>query len=169
MCWKVWTRGRCHADNSEPARCICEAAATEGTGHAQGEDDVLQSRIDHIALKIARRAHKLYRRRRKSDSERYFTALDLRARDPVLDSVEARLQLDFAVIQKLKAAGYVVGGSRTQAPACMLDVEDEGTELGCTSKCCLLTWCCIPITCAVGVSEMRDRETTTDVQLARQY
>lgn len=52
------------------------------TGHAQGEDDVLQSRIDHIALKIARRVHKLYRRRRKSDSEISFTALGLRARDP---------------------------------------------------------------------------------------
>ncbi len=169
MCWKVWTRGRCHADNSEPAKCICEAAATDGTGHAQGEDDMLQSRIDHIALKIARRAHKLYKRKRKTGSEIPYTALGLRARDPVLDSAEARLQLDFAVIQKLEAAGYFVGGSRTYAPDCMLDVEDEGSALGCASTCCLLMWCCIPITCAVGVSEMRDRETTTDVQLATRY
>lgn len=77
---------------------ICEAAATEGTGHAQAVDDESQSMINHIALKIARRAHKLHGRRRNTDNcGRIFTAHGLRARHPVLDSAAARAQLDVAV------------------------------------------------------------------------
>ncbi len=117
-----------------------------------------------MALKIARRAHKLHSRRNTDNCGRFFTARGLRAREPVLDSAEARAQLDVAVNQKLKAAGYLAARSTTQAPACTLDLEDEDCEPGCAFMCCVLT-CCIPITFARALGMLRDREITTDVFL----
>lgn len=142
---------------------ICKSAAAEGTGHAQAVDDELRSRIDHIALKIARRAHKLHGRSRKTNNcRRIFTAHGLRARHPVLDSAEARAQLDVAVNQRLKAAGYSFAMSTTQEAAYSFKVQDEnGTCADYAVCCCVFTCCMMPI----GVWMLRQLETTTDVQL----
>ena len=116
---------------------VCEAA-TEGTGLAHAVDDESQAIINHIALKIARRAHKLHGRRRNTD-DWIFTARGLRARHPVMNSAAARAQLDDAVHQRLKAAGYSFAMCTTEAPE--YTHIQNGEDETCTCACCTF-YCC---------------------------
>lgn len=177
MClrWKPRGRGKCHADDWDPQQTV--GASSAENKDEQAAATPLERKTEQIALKVARRVHKLEKRLSSHgrgsvafQDDGAYTLCELifrglRARDPILHSASVLEQIDTAIEAKLRAAGYINVNSVTQRPA-VHDINGEDISNAETAVCCCLCISCLPImTPLLAWGLLRHQEAVTQVSL----